>query len=173
MSWHGAITIVVAVSIPVFLGFIGYWHQEKSKRRAELSERRRVLYESLVQSLIGLLGARTPKERSRLLTEIETGWLFAADAVLEACYRYLAAYDGLCSSVMGEEALDWNSVLTKIRSDADARVDLGTRLSDVFVEMRRDLKKDTKITRDWARRNVDVYCWGIVSAGEHAASEWS
>ncbi len=165
MSWRGAIAIAFAVSLPVVVGFLGFWYQEREKRRAAHSERRRALYENLVRSLVGLLGAKTPEGRSHLLTEIETGWLFASDGVLNASYQYLAAYDRVCSSEMGEETLNCNSASTKIKFDDATREELQNRLADVFAEMRLDLKRKRKttITGDWARQNVKIYSWGIIS----------
>jgi hypothetical protein len=161
------ITIIIGLSIPILIGLLTYGYQEWDKRKTALSERRRVLYESLIRSLVELLGARTAVERSRLLTEIETGWLFASDEVLDASYRYLAVYDNVLRSATEDDSLDWHTVLVKFRSDAAIRQELRNRLSEVFVGMRRDIRSGTKITEDWARQRVDIYCWGIVSVGEH------
>jgi hypothetical protein len=169
MKWHEAIPIAVAVSLPLILGYLAFKREESSQRRLAHSEHRQALYESLIRSLVGLLGARTPEERSRLLTEIETGWLFASDRVLEASYQYLAVYDAACSRGMGGRTPSTTPGSGKVEFDDHAREELEKRLADVFAEMRRDFrrkkrrKSKTTITRDWAQGNVKIYGWGILS----------
>lgn len=174
MSLGDSFTIVVGFSLPIFLGLLTYAYQERQRRRAALFERRRAHYETLIRSLVELLGARTADDRSRLMTEIETGWLFASDEVLDASYDYLAEYDKVCRSAMEDGGLNSQTVLAKVRSDPVVRQELRERLADVFAQMRRDIGRKTIVTDDWARKHFDIYCWGILSTGElsPSAGDW-
>lgn len=166
-------TLVLALSIPIGLGLLTYLLQERARRRAVLLDHRRVLYESLIRSLVELLGASTAEERSRLITKIETGWLFASDEVLDAAYEYVAAYDEVCRSLIAEGDLEPHSVLTRVRCDAALRGKLRDHLAEVFAQMRRDIREDTAITDDWAREHFDIYCWGIISNGkQRPVGDW-
>ncbi|HET8815068.1 MAG TPA: hypothetical protein VFM51_08955 [Solirubrobacterales bacterium] len=164
-------TLVLALSVPLLLVLITYLLQERGKRRAELLEHRQSLYESLIRSLVELLGAPTAEERSRLITKIETSWLFASDPVLDAAYRYVAVYDELCCSLMREGNLQPSAVLIQVRSDPETRTKLRDHLADVFAEMRRDIRDDTFVTNQWAREHLDIYCWGILSGAETTARD--
>ncbi len=161
-------TIVLGLSVPVFLVLVTYVFQGMARRRAALSERRRVLYEKLIRSLVELLGAGTAEDRSRLISEIETSWLFASDEVLRACYGYLEAYDEVCRSATRGDALDWTAVLGKVRHP-DTRQMLRGRLAEVFVQMRRDIRRGTEINDDWAQEHFDIYCWGIIADDQKAS----
>lgn len=167
MTSKDLLAIVLGLSIPVALGLLTYAYQEREKRNAALSERRRELYESLIRSLVELLCASTGEERSRLLTEIEKSWLFASDRVLDASYHYLIAYDRLCRSVIKDNVVNGDEILARLRSDRELREGLRDRLAAVFTQMRSDIRPDTEITEDWARQRFDLYCWGILAPDTH------
>ena len=85
-----ALSMVVAVLGVVVTGVIGvvaYAWQERQKRETALAERKRHLYEALIRNLVELLATETGAERSKHISEIEKGWLFASDDVLDAFYE--------------------------------------------------------------------------------------
>lgn len=155
---------LLVVLVPAALGLLGYFWQDWVRRRSALAERRQTLYENLVGSLIALLGATSGPRRSELMTEIEKGWLFASDDVLNACYVYLAAYDALCQSAMSEDgSLEPMAVVKKLRMEAQTRHDLGEKLSVIFHAMRRDLRGDSQFERLTEASNFQIYSWGVLS----------
>ncbi len=166
MKLHEFVAIGISASVPVLIAVIGFRIQSEVNRDAAYSERRRSLYEELIQSLVALLGARTPSERSRLLTQIEASWLFASDRVLLAIYAYLAAYDTVWMSVEGEDGCpDWDAVFAEIGAGGKSQEQLRARLADVFMKMRLDMKKDhTELPESWADEKVKLYPWGVLDA---------
>ena len=86
----------LGILLTALLGLLTYAWQEKVKRRTAMAERRQALYEHLIRNLVDLLVAKTGADRSKLITEIEKGWLFASDDVLRAAYDYLSIYDRIC-----------------------------------------------------------------------------
>ena len=155
---------LLVVVVPAVIGLFGYFWQDWVRRRFALAERRQKLYEDLVGSLIALLGATTGARRSALMTEIEKGWLFASDDVLNACYEYLAAYDALCEQCMTSDGtLAPAAVVTMLRKDPETRRALGKKLSDVFHAMRRDLRPDSEFEALSEASNFQIYSWGVLS----------
>ncbi|MGH9904062.1 MAG: hypothetical protein ACRD8U_00600 [Pyrinomonadaceae bacterium] len=71
------------ILITALFGLLAYAWQEGVKRETELSHRKEKLYEQLVRNFVDLLVARSAGERSKVTTQIEKGWLFASDDVLE------------------------------------------------------------------------------------------
>ena len=95
---------IVGILLTALFGILTYAIQERRKHRTALAERRQALYEKLIRDLVDLLIAGTGAERSKLITEIEKGWLFASDQVLYACYDLLEIYDDLYREVANEES---------------------------------------------------------------------
>lgn len=145
------------------LGLVTYAWQEKVKQQTALAERRRGLYEQLIRNLVELLVARTGAESSKFITEIEKGWLFASDEVLLASYDYLSIYDKLSSPATPTDGLTFENVLGKVRSDSKVRHAFEQSLAAVFLAMRREIRPDTVITKDWARQHFKIYLWGIIA----------
>lgn len=155
---------LLVVVVPAVFGVLGYFWQDYVRRRSSLVERRQKLYEDLVGSLIALLGATSGSRRSALMTEIEKGWLFASDDVLNGCYDYLIAYDAVCRECMSEDGvMDPKCVVKKLRSDAEKRRVLAEKLSTIFYAMRRDLRGSTKFEQLTGASNFQIYSWGILS----------
>ncbi len=136
------------------VGIATYAWQENIRRKAALAEQRLKLYDTLVRSIVELLGVSSGAERSRLITEIEKCWLFASDEVLAACYGYLDAYDRCWNEKPGNMA-DW-------MQQAAVREEFGALISNIFLAMRNDLRK-TGISRQWAEENLRLYSWGIMA----------
>jgi hypothetical protein len=155
---------LLVVVVPAVLGLVGYFWQDWVRRRSALAERRQKLYEDLVGSLIALLGATSGSARSALMTEIEKGWLFASDDVLNACYEYLTGYDAVARACTSEDGvLKPKAVVTKLRTDREIRQDLGEKLSTIFHAMRRDLRADSDFKELTVANNFQIYSWGILS----------
>jgi hypothetical protein len=154
---------ILLVVITATLGLLTYAWQERLKRRTALSERRQTLYEQLIRNLVDLLIAKTGAERSKLITEIEKGWLFASDEVLYACYKFLGIYHNLCCPNPQTGVLTVEEVLAKVRSDVKTRQELAKSISAIFLAMRRDVRSDTKISASWAKQNFQIYPWGVIS----------
>jgi hypothetical protein len=153
-------TPVVVAIVAAIVGLVTYWVQEALKRRTALNQRREVLYENLLRDLFELLVAETGEARSTVITRIEKSWLFASDDVLVACYRFLDTYDELYRS-----AEDPASVLTAVRSDPKVRERLSEIFSGIFLAMRRDTRR-SRISAEWAKGEVQIYSWGIISRTE-------
>ena len=140
------------------IGIVAYAWQENCKRKTALAECRRNLYEILIRNLVELLAAEDSAERSKLISEIEKGWLFASDDVLRAFYKYLNIYDGYWTQ-------DQREVLAKIRQDPKIREEFANSLAGIFLAMRRDIRS-TEITGDWAKHHLKIYEWGIIARSD-------
>jgi hypothetical protein len=145
---------VLVVIVTGAIGVVTYSWQEHKKRETTLAERRKTHYEGLVRNFFELLVAKSGADRSVFVSEIEKGWLFASDDVLQACYRCLETYDELA-----EKGLN---AVEQIRNDPDLQKAFQKNTADMFLAMRKDLRS-TRITEDWARRNLRIYTWGIIS----------
>jgi hypothetical protein len=153
---------IVGILVTALLGVITYAIQERRKHEAALAERRQALYEKLIRDLVDLLIARTGAERSKLITEIEKGWLFASDQVLDACYDLLAIYDDLYREVANEESPS-EALLNKVRANQEIRRRVAHSLAKIFWAMRADVRGDTKIKAAWAKAHFKIYDWGALS----------
>jgi len=145
---------VLAVIVTGAIGVITYSWQEHKKRETALAERRQNHYEGLIRNLFELLIAKSGSDRSVFISEIERGWLFASDDVLQACYKCLETYDE-----MAEQGLD---VVEEIRKVPEVREKFQENIADMFLATRKDLR-GTAITNNWARRYLRIYSWGIIS----------
>jgi len=154
---------ILLIVITASLGLVSYVWQERVKRKTALAERRQALYENLIRNLVDLLVARTGADRSRLITEIEKGWLFASDNVLYAAYDYLGVYNKLCCPNPQAGVLSVDEVLANVRSNAEIRQELGKSIAAIFLAMRRDVRSDTKVPPSWARQHFQIYQWGVIS----------
>ena len=149
--------LTLATFAAVF-GIITYACQAHIKRRDERHERRRKLYESLIEHVFRLLAATPGDESSKAMTEIEKSWLFASDGVLRACYQVFGIYEEIASGP--------NSPSVTLRTDEQVRKRYGEAVAALFVAMRDDLRGcDTTLGEDWARQVVKVYFWGAPAAG--------
>ncbi len=153
----------LGIILTAVLGLLTYAWQEKVKQQTALAERRRTLYEQLIRNLVDLLIATTGAERSKLITEIEKGWLFASDDVLRASYDYLMIYNNLCCPDERTDVSSFNHVLTKVRSDLKVSQQMGRRLASIFLAMRQDIRADTTITDNWAKEHFQIYDWGVIA----------
>jgi hypothetical protein len=162
----GDVLAVLLVVIPASVGLVTYALQERDRRAAALSQRRRELYESLIGNLFDLPAATDRVDRSDRITEIEKSWLFASDDVLEALYAYLDAYDELCRAALEGEVFDSEAVLDQVRREPATRQRMAELLARLFVEMRREVREDTEITDEWAKQHFQIYLWGILSGGD-------
>ena len=156
----------LGIVLTALLGVIMYALQERAKRQTALAERRQALYEKLIRDLVDLLIAKTGTERSKLITEIERGWLFASDQVLHASYDFLGIYDRLCTHDGRKQTSRAIDVLTKVRSDTKVRHEVGQSLAKIFLAMRRDIRSETVITSDWAMTHFKIYDWGAIARGD-------
>lgn len=154
---------ILGVIVTGVIGIIAYAWQENVKRKTALAESKRNLYEILIRNLIELLAAENSVERSKLISEIEKGWLFASDDVLHAFYKYLNTYDRYWTQEQG-------GVLAKVRKDAKIRQEFANRFAGIFLAMRRDLRS-TKISDDWANRQLRIYEWGIIAGSSQTNAE--
>lgn len=102
-------------------------------------------------------------ERSKVTTQIEKGWLFASDDVLEASYAYLNIFDKLCCPPEAREPLQVEAVISRIKSDPAIRKDLSEALAVIFRAMREDIRRDTSITDEWAKQHLQFYRWGALA----------
>ena len=141
---------LVSIAVAALFGIITYAWQEFIRRRNALAERRKELYENWIRNLIELLAAKTEKRRSELITEIEKGWLFSSDAVLKAAYDYLELYDSICCSHIRGGQLGYEDVLAALRGNEETRQEVAERLARVFLGMRQDIRRETKIEERWA-----------------------
>jgi hypothetical protein len=156
------------IALTAFLGVLTYAIQEDRKRKAALDERRQLLYEKLIRDLVDLLIATTGTERSKLITEIEKGWLFASDQVLDACYEFLKIYDRLCHEKSPGESATSVEIIARVRSDQKLRDEIAQSLAKIFLTMRLDVRRDTKIDSDWAQQHFQIYDWGAIAAPDVA-----
>jgi hypothetical protein len=159
---------ILGIVLTALLGVLAYATQEHLKRKAALDERRQALYEKLIRDLVDLLIATSGAERSRLITEIEKGWLFASDGVLKACYKFLAIYDRLCHENVPKGVALSSEVLTKVRSDKRVRQEIALSLAGIFLAMRRDVRHDNKIKDNWAKAHFQIYEWGAIDQSHKA-----
>ena len=102
-------------------------------------EKKRELYERLIENVFRLLDAEVGAERSRVLTNIEMSWLFAPDDVLASCYEVLEAF---------EYASKTQNPTDSIRKDPDSKDMFEKAVSKLFVAMRNDLK--------FTKTNIDL-----------------
>lgn len=153
---------IVGILLTALLGVLTYAIQERRKHMTALAERRQALYEKLIRDLVDLLIARTGAERSKLITEIEKGWLFASDGVLHASYHLLEIYDDLYREVANEESPS-EALLNKVRANQEIRRRVAHSLAKVFWAMRADVRGDTKIKAAWAKAHFKIYDWGALS----------
>ncbi len=154
---------ILLVVITASLGLVSYVWQERVKHNTALNERRQALYEQLIRNLVDLLVARPGVERSKFISEIEKGWLFASDEVLYAVYNYLAIYDNLCCPNPQKGVLSVEEVLPKVRSDAKTRQELGESIAAIFLAMRKDVRSDTRVSPKWTRKHFQIYQWGVLA----------
>jgi hypothetical protein len=166
-DWLPTLGIVLTAS----LGLVTYAWQEKVKQQTALAERRRGLYEQLIRNLVELLVANTGAERSKFITEIEKGWLFASDDVLRASYAYLSIYDKLRSPPDRTDGSTFGDVLGRVRSDSEVRHAFAQSLAAVFLAMRRDIRSETVISPDWAKQHFQIYLWGIIAKDDDLRPE--
>ena len=155
---------ILGVIVTGVIGIIAYAWQENVKRKTALAESKRNLYEILIRNLIELLAAENSVERSKLISEIEKGWLFASDDVLHAFYKYLNIYDRYWTQFQGE-------VLAKVREDPTIRQEFANGVAGIFLAMRRDIRS-TEIKDDWAKRNLKIYEWGIIHTPNQTNGEY-
>ena len=167
LAYKDTLPLLVVV-IPALAGLLTYAAQERGKRNEALAKRKQELYESLIDSLVGLLGTQSGRGRSKLMSKIERGWLFAEDSVLIAYYAYLAEYDELCCRLTGDDGvLAPNAVAAELQRDSELRDRLGRMLGAVFAAMRKDiLESDTQLDATWAENRLRIYSWGVIAAGE-------
>ena len=163
-DWLPTLGILLTAS----LALVTYAWQEHVKQRTALAERRQGLYEQLTRNLVELLVAKTGADCSRFISEIEKGWLFASDDVLRASYDYLRMYDRLSSPPAPTDGSTFENVLGKVRSDSNVRHAFEQSLAAVFLAMRRDIRSDTAITKDWAKQHFQIYIWGIIARNDDA-----
>jgi hypothetical protein len=161
----------LGIILTALFGVITYAFQERAKRQTALSERRQALYEKLIRNLVDLLIATSGDDRSKFITEIEKGWLFASDQVLRASYDYLRIYDDLCHHDGRRDDSTFVDVLTKVRSDEKVRQELGRSLGKIFLAMRRDIRHETVLTADWARQHFQIYDWGAIAKSDKPAPD--
>lgn len=153
---------LLGILLTALLGVITYAIQERRKHQTALAERRQALYEKLIRDLVDLLVATTGAERSKLITEIEKGWLFASDEVLNACYDLLEIFDGLYGEVANEDS-PATALRNKVREQKEIRRRLAHSLAKVFWAMRIDVRRDTRIRVAWAKAHFKIYDWGALS----------
>jgi hypothetical protein len=161
----------LGIVLTALLGVITYAFQERAKRQTALAERRQALYEKLIRNLVDLLIATSGAERSKLITEIEKGWLFASDQVLRASYEYLKLYDDLCHHDGRKDTSILVGVLAKVRSDERVRQQLGRNLAQIFLAMRQDIRTETVIKADWAKQHFQIYDWGAIAQSDKPVSD--
>jgi len=154
---------ILGILLTALLGVATYAFQEKRKHDTALAERRQALYEKLIRDLVDLLIASTGAERSKLITEIEKGWLFASDQVLYACYELLKIYDDLYREVANEKSPS-EALLNKVRSSQEIRSRVAHSLAKIFRAMRADVRGDSKVKAKWAHDHFKIYDWGALSA---------
>ncbi len=154
---------LLSIVVTALLGIITYSWQEWIKRKNKLSEYRYSLYKEWIRQLIELLVAKTGEDMSDLISEIEKGWLFASDGVLEAAYNYLNYCDSLYCTKTRNSKIKHNTVLEKLQSDEKIKENVSERLSNVFLSMRQDIRSDTKINMQWAQKNFKIYDFGIIA----------
>ena len=167
---------IIGILLTALLGVFTYAYQEHRKHKTALDERRQALYEKLIRDLVDLLIARTGAERSKLITEIEKGWLFASDEVVYACYELLKIYDDLYREVAHEESPS-EALLNKVRDNEETKRRVAHSLARIFMAMRAEVRDDTKIKAAWAKKNFKIYDWGALSApanprGTATPTEW-
>ena len=153
----------LGIVLTALVGLLTYAWQERVKRQTALAERRQALYEQLIRNLVDLLIATTGAERSKLITEVEKGWLFSSDEVLRASYDYLSIYDNLCHPAGQDNVSRFEDVLVKVRSDSKVRKEFARSLAAIFLAMRQDIRSDTAIKADWAKQHFQIYPWGIIA----------
>ena len=153
---------LLGILLTALFGVITYTIQEHRKQQAALDERRQALYEKLIRDLVDLLIAPTGAERSKLITEIEKGWLFASDEVLHACYDLLDVFDRMYKQVADEHSPS-NALFSMVRENQETRNRLAHCLAKIFLAMRADVRRDTKIKAAWARANLKIYDWGALA----------
>ena len=161
---------LLSALLTALLGILTYAWQEWIKRKNAIAERRKNLYESWIINLVELLAARTEQERSRLISEVEKGWLFASDEVLQAAYSYLEIYDEICYSHTEAGHLEYKDVLDTLRENKEVRQRIGHPLAKIFLAMRQDIRSDSKISEEWALQNFEIYEWGIISTGQEQSN---
>ena len=153
----------IGIIVASLLGLGTYAWQERIKHRTALAERKQTIYEELIRNLVELLVAKTGNERSKLISEVEKGWLFASDDVLRACYDYLTIYDNLSQPTRQDKTSDFENVLAQIQLNLALRQKMGKSLAAIFLAMRRDIRQDTKISDEWAKQHLQIYTWGIIA----------
>jgi len=141
------------ISLAIISGLIGiitFAYQARKKHVDEQTERKRLLYESLIENVFKLLSAKPGIERSLVLTEIEKSWLFASEEVLIACYAVLSVYD--------DDSGSKYDLAKSIHDDQHARLQFENAVAELFCAMREDLRgTNSGITVDWAKSVVRVY----------------
>lgn len=150
------------ILLTALLGVITYTIQERRKHDAALAERRQALYEKLIRDLVDLLIAQSGAERSKLITEIEKGWLFASDKVVYDCYELLEIFDDLYREVANEDSPS-AALLNKVRENQEIRNRLAHSLAKIFLAMRADTRDDNRIKAAWAGKHFKIYDWGALA----------
>lgn len=143
----------VLAAVAALLGIVSYSYQAHRTRLAAEHERRRQLYEALIENVFRLLDAHPGREASSVMTSIEHSWLFASDDVLRACYRIIRIYGGTA---------DPSDPGSGIVNNPKAKTEFAKAVASLFVAMRKDLMptRRTAIEEAWARKVIEIYEWG-------------
>ncbi len=141
------------VIITALLGIFTYSYQSFKNRQAVEYERKRKLYETLIQDVFKLLRVAPGQEASAVMSDIEKSWLFASDDVLRFCYQIIKVYGRAAKEGDPTQGIMQNPVARKDFADGIARL---------FVAMRKDLvyRQSSKIDEPWALEVIEIYEWG-------------
>ncbi|MGR2788659.1 hypothetical protein ACUXZW_00195 [Bacillus subtilis] len=116
--------LFVAV-LTIFGGFFTWYLNERSKRNQEAYNRKEERYAELVKSIKGFYAMSENKElRSIFLDQVNLCWLYCPDQVICKLYNFLELLEGISTEEQKLKAL-----------------------GEVFIEIRKDLIKDSKLNK--------------------------
>ena len=159
MDMNEVLEIIKNPGVIVFItGAVGagaYLFQDWRKTVADSRDKKRELYEVLLENIFRLFYVNSPKEKSELVTKIEKCWLFSSDGVLKACYSLLELFDAT--------AKNHRDIGKALRESDKTKTDFEDRIAQIFFHMRKDLRgRTTKIDEKWAEKNIVIYKWGAL-----------
>ncbi|MEO1529719.1 MAG: hypothetical protein AAFX06_30240 [Planctomycetota bacterium] len=156
---YPTVSAVLAACVTALLGMGAFFLQTQYKILLDKRERRRLLYETLIEQVFRLLDAKPGRESSQVMTEIEKSWLFASDGVLKACYSIFEVYEAAANESDAGASL-------KLRESAQSREQFAAAVSDLFIALRAESYGLSRIDQEWALKHVKIYEWGALHNGD-------
>ncbi|MBU8970109.1 hypothetical protein KSS88_14735 [Bacillus altitudinis] len=146
--------LLVAV-ITILGGFFTWYLNERSKRKQETYNRKEERYAELVISLKGFYVKSENKDfKSNFLDQVNLCWLYCPDQVIYKLYNFL------------ESVKNSSSDEHKLKA-----------LAEVFVEIRKDLIKDSKLNSDLKSDDFKIYSPttsnDFAKASEHTQNQFN